>query len=411
MVARCQDVMMHLPDPTEPFLLLDDARVTGAAPARLYRDPVDIVVARTLDEVQPALDRIGEAREDGLHAAGYLSYEAGHALEPRLAGLSKARSSGESAGESGSGMPLLWFGLFSSHRAIEPGAVEAILPDPADAHVGPLRPLISRADYGAAFRQVQALIAAGDIYQANLTFPCALPIDGDPRAVYAALRGHARAGYGGIVHTGEDWLLSFSPELFFTLVRGQLTARPMKGTAVRQADAMLDAAAVAALAADPKQRAENLMIVDLLRNDLSRVARVGSVTVPELFRVESYPTVHQMISTVRARMLPGLSAVDVLRAIFPCGSITGAPKIRAMEVVDMVESAPRGAYTGAIGRIDPDGNAAFNVAIRTICMKNGSNAGRVGLGSGVVADSDEETEWRECLDKGLFLARTTLERA
>ncbi|WP_336962043.1 aminodeoxychorismate synthase component I [Sphingobium aquiterrae] len=394
---------MHLPDPTEPFLLLDDARATGAAPARFYRDPVEIVVARTLDDVQPALDRIGEAREDGLHAAGYLSYEAGHALEPRLSGLSRACGPQD--------MPLLWFGLFSDYHPVAADAVAAMLPDPAGVQVGPLRPRVSREDYGVAFRTVQALIAAGDIYQANLTFPCDLPLRGDPRAIYAALRGQARAGYGGIVHTGEDWLLSFSPELFFTLVRGQLTARPMKGTAVRRADPAQDAAAIAALVADPKQRAENLMIVDLLRNDLSRVARVGSVTVPELFRVESYPTVHQMISTVRARILPGLSAIDVLRAIFPCGSITGAPKIRAMEVVDMVESAPRGPYTGAIGRIDPDGNAAFNVAIRTICAKGGSDVGRIGLGSGVVADSDEETEWRECLDKGLFLAGTALEQA
>jgi para-aminobenzoate synthetase component 1 len=393
---------MHLPVPPEPFVLLDDARAQGAAPARLYRDPVETVVARTMDEVQPALDRIAEAGDEGLHAAGYLSYEAGHALEPRLQGLSRAPQPGA--------MPLLWFGLFADCRRIAPEDVAAGLPDPAGARLGRLRPLIARADYGAAFDRVQALIAAGDIYQANLTFPCAIAIDGDPRAAYAALRRRARAGYGGIVHTGEDWLLSFSPELFFTLVRGQLTTRPMKGTARRLDDPAADAAAARALAEDPKQRAENLMIVDLLRNDLSRVARVGSVTVPELFRVESYPTVHQMISTVRARLLPGLSAVDVLRAIFPCGSITGAPKIRAMEVIDAVEAAPRGPYTGAIGRIDADGTAAFNVAIRTVSLPHGGTTGRIGLGSGIVADSQAEAEWRECLDKGLFLAEAALER-
>jgi para-aminobenzoate synthetase component 1 len=383
---------MHLPDPTEPFLLLDDARVAGAAAARYYRDPVEIVCARHPKEVQPALDRVADAREEGLHAAGYVAYEAGFALEERLCPL----------GGSGN-MPLLWFGLFDGFRSVEAEDVPALLPDPGDAHVGAPRPLIDRAAYGAAFDEVQERIRAGDIYQVNLTFPCEVDLHGDPRAIYAALRPHARAGYGGIVHTGTDWLLSFSPELFFTLVRGQLTARPMKGTAVRAGDAAADRAAIAALVEDPKQRAENLMIVDLLRNDLSRVSSAGSVTVPELFHVDSYPTVHQMISTVRAKLLPGLSAVDVLRTIFPCGSVTGAPKMRAMEVIATVEPFPRGPYTGAIGRIDPDGNAAFNVAIRTISVEEGARIGRIGLGSGIVADSVAEAEWQECLAKGRFL--------
>jgi para-aminobenzoate synthetase component 1 len=383
---------MHLPEPSEPFILLDDARVSGAMAARVYRDPVEIVCARHPHEVQPALDRLADARDDGLHAAGYLSYEAGFALEDRLCPLATPGP-----------MPLLWFGLFDGCRHVDPEEVPALLPDPGEAAVGAVRPLVEKAEYFAAFEEVQERIRAGDIYQANLTFPCDVDLTGDPRAIYAALRPRACAGYGGIVHTGAHWLLSFSPELFFTLVRGQLTARPMKGTAVRLADAAADRAAVAALSADPKQRAENLMIVDLLRNDLSRVAVAGSVTVPELFRVDSYPTIHQMISTVRARMLPGLSAVDVLRTIFPCGSITGAPKLRSMEVISTVERFARGPYTGAIGRIDPDGNAAFNVAIRTISVEEGAASGRIGLGSGIVADSMAEAEWHECLDKARFL--------
>lgn len=383
---------MHLPDPSEPFLLLDDARVTGAAAARYYRDPVEIVSAVSQHEVQPALDRIADARERGLHAAGYISYEAGFALEERLCPLAAPGP-----------MPLLWFGLFDGFRSVAPEDVPALLPDPAGAAVGAPRPLIDRAAYLAAFDDVQERIRAGDIYQANLTFPCEVDLVGDPRAIYAALRPRARAGYGGVVCTGAHWLLSFSPELFFTLVRGQLTARPMKGTATREAGEAADRAAIAALHDDPKQQAENLMIVDLLRNDLSRVSIAGSVTVPELFRVESYPTVHQMISTVRAKLLPGLSAVDVLRTIFPCGSVTGAPKMRAMEVIAATEAFARGPYTGAIGRIDADGNAAFNVAIRTISVEEGARTGRIGLGSGVVADSVADAEWRECLAKGRFL--------
>ncbi|BBE00099.1 aminodeoxychorismate synthase, component I [Sphingobium amiense] len=390
---------MRLPGPSEAFCLFDDARVaaapTRAAQARLYRDPVGIVAAACAAEVQPALDRLAEARDAGLHIAGFLSYEAGLALEPRLAPIARRRDTG--------GAPLLWFGLFEGVRLIAPDTLPALLPDPASVTVGALRPLIGQDAYLAAFARVQDYIRAGDIYQANLTFPCDVPLSGDPLALYAAIRPRAAAGYGGVIRTGAHSLLSFSPELFFTQVRGQLTARPMKGTATRGAGAEEDAALARELALDPKQRAENLMIVDLLRNDLSRVSVAGSVTVPDLFRVETYPTVHQLVSTVRARILPGLSPVDVLRVLFPCGSITGAPKVRAMEIIDAVEPFPRGPYTGAMGWIDPEGDAAFNVAIRTICVEEGAGTGRLGLGSGIVADSDGVAEWAECLAKARFL--------
>ena len=386
---------MRLPGPTDIFCLFDDARQRGPAPARLYRDPVAMIAAYRMDEVQPALDRVGEAREAGLHAAGFISYEAGLALEDRLAPIAARRD--------GEGAPLLWFGLFEGVRRIPSTSVPGLLPDPAQARVGALRPLIDQPDYRAAFDAVQAYIRAGDIYQVNLTFPCDIPVDGDPMALYAAIRPRAAAGYGGVIRTGDRTILSFSPELFFSQVRGQLTARPMKGTATRDADPQADAAQARWLEEDEKQRAENLMIVDLLRNDLSRVSRPGSVIVPDLFRVETYPTVHQLVSTVRARVLPGLSPVDVLRILFPCGSITGAPKLRAMEIIDAVEPHPRGVYTGAMGWIDPEGDAAFNVAIRTLCVEEGSNVGRLGLGSGIVADSQGSSEWAECLAKGRFL--------
>lgn len=386
---------MRLPGPTESFCLFDDARAHGTAPARLYRDPVGTIVARTIGAVQPALDRLAEAADRGLHVAGYLSYEAGLALEDRLVPIGRARDAGTE--------PLLWFGLFEGVRLIPAETVPALLPDAGGASVGPVEPMIDEAAYHGAFDAVQAYIRAGDIYQANLTFPCTVRVNGDPMALYGAIRPRAAAGYGGVIRTGERTLLSFSPELFFTLVRGQLTARPMKGTAARVADLAEDAARARWLAEDGKQRAENLMIVDLLRNDLSRVSRPGSVGVPDLFKVESYPTVHQMVSTVRARLLPGLSPVDVLRVLFPCGSITGAPKVRAMEVIDAIEPFARGVYTGSMGWIDPDGDAAFNVAIRTISVEEGSGTGRFGLGSGIVADSDVRSEWAECLAKGQFL--------
>jgi para-aminobenzoate synthetase/4-amino-4-deoxychorismate lyase len=202
-----------------------------------------------------------------------------------------------------------------------------------------------------------------------------------------------------VVATGKQWLLSLSPELFFALHDAKVTTRPMKGTAPPDADPKL-------LTHDPKQRAENLMIVDLLRNDLSRVAETGSVAVPELFRVERYPTVQQMTSTVTARLAKGRDAVDVISALFPCGSITGAPKIRAMEAIAEIERVTRDVYTGGIGRLDPAGDAAFNVAIRTLVLDVGNAEARLGLGSGIVADSVASSEWTECLAKGAFVPST-----
>ena len=368
-----------------PFVLLDDARERGAAPARLYCDPVDIVTADEPAQVPRLLRALRLARKAGLHAAGYLTYEAGAALEDRL----RVNASTQTG-------PLAWFGLFRDHETLAPDAVAGWLPSPAGAWTGPARPSLSEEDYLARFAQVQALIRAGDIYQANLTFPAEVPVMGPPLAIYAALRARTRAGYGGVVWTGETWLLSLSPELFLALRDGRLTARPMKGTLPSEA-------APTALLDDPKQRAENLMIVDLLRNDLSRIARPGSVAVPELFRVESYPTVHQMVSTVVADLADGCDAVDAIEATFPCGSITGAPKIRAMEVIREIEATPRGAYCGAIGRLDPDGDAAFNVAIRTLVLTPGAATARIGIGSGIVVDSRGADEWRECLDKARFV--------
>lgn len=375
---------MALPAP--PFVLLDDAR-PGGAPARLYADPVEIVRADRPDEVLPALEKLRAARSRGLDAVGYLRYEAAAGLEPRLSDLS------------GPG-PLLWFGLFRGYQEVVP---DAILPDPAGAWAGAPRPAIERSVYAARFARVAERIVAGDIYQANLTFRAEVVTAGAPASLYALVRGRAAAGYGALIATGEEWLLSFSPELFFALQGGTLTARPMKGTAVRDIDPKQDAANAAELRADPKQRAENLMIVDLMRNDLSRVARAGSVAVPQLFHVEHYPTVHQMVSTITAELSDGRDAIDALSALFPCGSITGAPKLRAMEIIAETEDAPRGVYTGAIGRLDADGDAMFNVAIRTLTLAGDDSRAVLGLGSGVVADSNPEQEWQECLAKGAFV--------
>lgn len=387
-----------------PFVLLDDARAgDAAADALLYEAPRALFVAHRPDEVEHTLAEAEAARrEHGGALAGYLAYEAGLALEPKLASLAAAR-----AGAAG---PLVWLGLFDApHRiaaADVPGWLQASAQGPGS--LGPMESQLSPGGYVAAFEALREAIHAGDIYQANLTYTLAGAYRGDPTGLYAALRDGSRAGYGGLIFDGAHWLLSFSPELFVALSGAEAKVKPMKGTRPRSPDPDADRAVADELATSVKDRAENLMIVDLMRNDLARVAEAGSVQVDAPFAVESYPTVHQMVSTVRARLSPGKGAMDLVRALFPCGSITGAPKIRAMELLAQVERDARGPYCGAIGRIDADGTAAFNVAIRTLRLtpiENGQGSAVLGVGSAIVADSDPLAERRECEVKAGFLRR------
>ena len=377
------------------WLLFDDAREGGASP-RHYRNPLDTVAANSLDEVEPALERLRAGLRAGRHAAGYLAYEAGYAFDPRL----------ETVARDGD-RPLLCFGLF---EGFETPDLDLLLPSPHGAYVGSLRPRVGQGDYEAAVLEVREHLFAGDFYQANLTFGCDLPVAGDPLALYARLRRSAKAGWGGVIIHGDGAIVSLSPEQFFTIRGGVIEARPMKGTAPRHGDPDRDRAEALSLAADEKQRAENLMIVDLMRNDLARVSVAGSVEVPELFAVETYPTVHQMVSRIAARLRIECDAIDVIRTIFPCGSVTGAPKIAAIEALTRLEPEPRGAYTGSMGWIEPNwngdpGDAAFNVLIRTLEWQQGEPKARLGLGSGLVVDSIPRDEWAECLLKGDFVRR------
>ncbi|MDP2131278.1 MAG: aminodeoxychorismate synthase component I [Erythrobacter sp.] len=389
-----------------PFVLLDDARAgAAAADALLYEGPRRVFVAARPDQVESTLDAAEAARQAGGGSlAGYIAYEAGLALEDRLAGLAAARS--------GAAGPLVWLGLFDAPTPIAAADVPGWLAarSQGTGSIGPLEPQLSPGGYTAAFAALREAILAGDIYQANLTYLLSGSYRGDPVGLYAALRGAAAAGYGGLIFDGSHWLLSFSPELFVALAGDEAKVKPMKGTRPRSADPAADRALAQDLATSIKDRAENLMIVDLMRNDLARVAEAGSVAVDAPFAVESYPTVHQMVSTVRARLAPGKGAMDLVRALFPCGSITGAPKIRAMELLGAVERDARGAYCGAIGRIDDDGNAAFNVAIRTLRLtpvENGQGSAVLGIGSAIVADSDALSERRECEVKAGFVRRAS----
>jgi len=377
-------------------VLLDDAR-PGRERLLRFSNPTETICAWHPDEVELALEALEAARRNGRYAAGYFSYELGYVLEPRLRGLLPARRE----------VPLLWFAIFDAFETSEGTAAKSAL----DAQVagrtyrGPLAQRWGASEYGARFMQVYALIEAGDIYQANLSFRSHFPSIGDPMALYLQLREQSQAAHCAFIDDGERCILSFSPELFFAISRtGEITARPMKGTAPRGSNGADDVAMRLRLQNSAKDRAENLMIVDLLRNDLGRIARTGSVSVHDLYAVETYPTVHQMVSTVRAQMKAGTTVADLCHALFPCGSVTGTPKIRAMEVIRDLEADPRGVYCGAIGHFAPDGSASFNVAIRTLTIA-GTN-GVLGVGGAIVHDSNAASEYGECLLKARYYDAT-----
>ncbi|MFT3810048.1 MAG: aminodeoxychorismate synthase component I [Micropepsaceae bacterium] len=365
-------------------LYLDDAGPGGRTV--LFADPAEWIVVRDPADVSRALARIDTAVASGKWAAGSFAFELGYLLEPRLTPLFRPGPD-----------PLIAVGIYDGPR---PSPFPA--PTGAAAMATP-SPLWTEADYTAAFNRVRDYIAAGDVYQVNLTFPLMLPVSGDPASRLAAWRTMARARHAALQRQDDRDIYSFSPELFVASGGGGvIRARPMKGTAPRAPDSAGEAAARAALAADPKQRAENLMIVDLIRNDLSRIAQPASVTVTDLFTVETYPTLHTMTSGIEARMAEGVAPSDVLRALFPCGSVTGAPKVRAMEIIAELEPQPRGVYCGALGAFGPGGRIDLNVAIRTLVHEHGSGMLRLSVGGGVVFDSRAPSEYAEGLLKARF---------
>ena len=372
------------------MILLEDG--PDGTPA-LFQAPARLVVAWTADAVAPALAEIEAARAAGAWVAGWIGYEAGTALEPRLLPLIHAMS----------GDPLLVFGVYDTpHRG--DGFLRNCADEAAGAAIVPPTPLIGKADYLAAFARLSEYIAQGDCYQVNLTFPMqSRLISGTAAGLYGALAARQPVGHGAFADPGlGPVVLSRSPELFFRLdADGRIETRPMKGTAPRDPDPARDRALAQELRDSEKTRAENLMIVDLLRNDIARLSRPGTVKVPELFRVDSLSTVHQMISRVVGQLERPARFDELMRALFPCGSVTGAPKIRAMQIIAELEPHPRGPYCGAIGWMAPDGRAAFNVAIRTLRLFPDGEI-MMNVGGGVVMDSTAEGEWEETLWKARF---------
>ena len=358
--------------------------------------PARVLVAHHIDEVKPVLEAVHAAAEAGHWCVGHVRYEAAPAFD---AALQVHAADG----------PLVWFEVHDGAPSAWPSAEAA---GPAEARATWL-PTLARPDFDAAIARIHQAIGDGELYQVNYTAPWMGTVTGEGAALFDALLRAQPGGYAACFTAGDEQVLSVSPELFFdwqaSAAGGSILARPMKGTAARGTTPALDVAAAERLRASPKERAENVMIVDLLRNDLSRIAEPHTVRVPELFHTQALPTVWQMTSDVQARTRSGLRLPDVFAALFPCGSVTGAPKVRAMQLIRELERQPRGIYCGAIGVVRPDGHggiaATFNVPIRTVVMR-GTQA-RCSIGSGITASAEAGAEWQEWLHKQAFLARAS----
>lgn len=394
--------------PAGAFALLDDARSGEADPlqcrSRLYAAPLRVLEHREGGDAGEFFAALEEALAQGLHAVGLFSFELGFGLQRLPSGLPE-------------GSVLATVLLFERCERMAAAGVGALLTQRAAGKphaVTQMHAALDEAGFTEAVDAIHRQIESGDTYQVNLTFPMRFAMHGDPVALFAALRARQPVPYGALLSLPDGQaVLSLSPELFVSHAQGQLLCRPMKGTAPASGDAATDAARAQALRDSDKERSENLMIVDLLRNDLGRIAETGSVSVPELFSVERFGAVLQMTSTITARARDDLGLRQVFDALYPCGSITGAPKRRTMQILQSLEHWPRGLYTGAIGWFEPPapgrrlGDFMLSVPIRTLLLDaadaNARRRGEMGVGAGIVYDSDARAEYQECLLKARFL--------
>jgi para-aminobenzoate synthetase / 4-amino-4-deoxychorismate lyase len=369
----------------------------------LFLNPVLVISTNEQSRIPEVFSQIEKALANRFHVAGYLSYECGYHFE-QFAGASPRLE----------GLPLAWFGAYEKPLVFNHARGRFRGDDPIPPlekasqessksiwnHVGLG---ITKDEYCASILKIKEYIAAGDTYQVNFTDEVLLRTQIPAPIVFQSLSKHQSVAYGALMNVAGHNILSFSPELFFKIDGRKIVTRPMKGTMPRGLDSAEDAQADLRLQNDEKNRSEHVMIVDLLRNDLGRICTMGSVHAESLFSVEKYETLLQMTSTVEGTLHPGISYYDIFRSMFPSGSVTGAPKIRTMQIIQELERNPRGVYTGAIGFISPNGSSVFNVAIRTLVMKDGTV--RMGVGGGIVADSDPADEYHECLLKAAFLTR------
>ncbi|MFP4641674.1 MAG: aminodeoxychorismate synthase component I [Dehalococcoidia bacterium] len=354
----------------------------------LFQRPLQLQVAYTPESVAIALSEVEyQVHVNGLYAAGFVSYEAAPAFDPAFT----VHSPGT--------FPLLWFGLYREPEYISFPSSQHDLPDI------PWEPSVTEDEYQQSIGRIKDYIGAGDTYQVNYTFRLRAPFFGDPWKLFVRMIHAQGYGYGAFVNAGDWTVCSASPELFFTVDGDAVISKPMKGTAARGLTQASDLEQASWLANSEKNRAENLMIVDMVRNDMGRIANIGSVEVPGLFNVEKYPTLWQMTSTVRCRTQASIA--DIFRSLFPAASIAGAPKVRTMQIISELESAPRRVYTGTVGFLSPERKAQFNVAIRTVVVDRTSNTAEYGVGGGIVWDSETGDEFEECYTKARVLTQTT----
>jgi para-aminobenzoate synthetase / 4-amino-4-deoxychorismate lyase len=372
--------------------------LTGKEPSFRLAAPVGFVEATRAEEVAGVLDAAAAAASRGLWVAGFVAYEAAPGLDPAL--VVRTRASEDPFAR----LPLAWFGMFERRE-------ETVLPEPAgDPAPGDAEawiPSIGRARYDASVATILERIAAGETYQVNYTLRLHGHVAGDERGLYRDLCYAQRGAYAAYLNLGRYRILSASPELFFRIDGTRITSRPMKGTAPRGRWAAEDEQVARRLRGSVKDRAENAMIVDLLRNDLGRVARPGTVSWSDAFDLERYETLWQLTSTVEAELIAGRGAREIFEAIFPCGSVTGAPKVRTMQLIAELEDAPRGVYCGAVGYLAPPGSGApearFNVPIRTVMLDTGSGLAEYGVGGGITWDSSASGEFDEIVTKARVL--------
>ncbi len=384
------------------FVWLETTRPDGGDRCSLlFCEPRAWLRCRAGDDPDAFFAALDRQRAAGRYLAGWFAYEFGWLLEPFLARRLDVPPDTCVAEVGVFDAPYLFFHHENAFAGGRPWP-RAADPGPAAYRITGCTPAEPQERYCEAIHAIHRYIAAVDTYQVNYPTRLRFRFTGRPEGLYCALRASQSVGYSACIRSGEQWILSLSPELFFRVTGDRrIVARPMKGTVRRGPMPAADAALAAWLRQDVKNRSENVMIVDLLRNDLGRIAEPGSVEVERLFAIETYETLHQMTSTVTASLGRGVSLADIFRALFPCGSVTGAPKIRTMEIIRELEVGPRGVYTGAIGYMAPDDSMVFSVPIRTVVLRDGQ--GEMGVGSGVVIDSSPEDEWRETLLKGRFL--------
>jgi para-aminobenzoate synthetase/4-amino-4-deoxychorismate lyase len=364
---------------------------TGSA-WRLYEHPQRVIATGDPDALTNVLKRMEEHVHAGGEATGFLHYEAGYALEPQLRPLRSQRTA-----------TLAWFGLYGQAVLFD----DIYFPESTpENQIENLTPAITRDQYREKLDEIRELIAAGETYQINFTYPVRFRLVCSAWQLFVDLCRRHPVPYAAFINTGDQQIVSLSPELFFRIENGHITVKPMKGTAPRALTLDEDDRRGQELSVSEKNRAENVMIVDLMRNDLSRICRTGTVKATRLFEVERFPSVWQMTSTIEGDLADGCTIDDMFRALFPSGSVTGAPKIRAMQHIARLEMSERGAYTGAIGYFAP-GQAHFSVPIRTAVVEQGE--GVMGVGSGITYDSSATEEWEECEWKAAFLTRAAPE--